>query len=670
MVTSTLYLCEKPSQARDIAGVLGACERTKHYLRGSGVTVTWCFGHLLEMAAPDGYGEQYRHWSLDTLPIIPRDWRLNIRPEVKAQYKAVEQLVGRAEHIVIATDADREGETIAREILERCRYAGPIDRLWLSALDEVSIRKALDNLRPGAETLPLYHAGLARARADWLVGMNLTRAYTVVAREHGHDRLLPVGRVQTPTLRLVVDRDQAIEAFTPVAYWEVLACLESAGGGRFAARWQPPRDVADDQGRCLSESAARTMAQHLTGAIGRVTRVETKRERAAPALPYDLGTLQQVASRLWDMGAQQVLETVQALYETHKAVTYPRTDCRCLPVSQHVEAGAVLKAIVDSDPEMSAAVDGAAPERQSKAWNDKKITAHHAIIPTASACETGRMSPQERRVYALIRARYIAQFYPDFEADCTVLTIHITGATFRASTRRIIVGGWKALEAAGDKREAEDAAENAALPDVQQGESCQVGDTEIQAKETRPPARYTEGTLIAAMKNVASLITDPKLRQVLRASAGLGTEATRAGIIQALIDRGFLLKRKKELVSSQAGRMLITILPRGITNPETTALWEQALDDISAGKMSLDAFVARQVKWVQAALEQVKSQGLNLPRIEEKTVQKRCPQCGRPMKRRAGTHGAFWGCTGYPECMATEQIGQKRRRTSPSRHAH
>ncbi|MES1927276.1 DNA topoisomerase III [Salinisphaera sp. T31B1] len=213
-----VFLCEKPSQARDIARILGATKKTKHYLSGSYVTVTWCFGHLLEMASPDRYGEKYKKWALETLPIIPEQWRLDVRPKVKAQYKAITDLVGKAGHVVVATDADREGETIAREILDRCRYQGQISRLWLSALDDASIRHALDNLKPGTETEPLYHAGLGRARADWLVGMNLTRAYTVVARTQGYDRLLPVGRVQTPTLNLVVDRDHEIESFKPDPY--------------------------------------------------------------------------------------------------------------------------------------------------------------------------------------------------------------------------------------------------------------------------------------------------------------------------------------------------------------------------------------------------------------------------------------------------------------------
>jgi DNA topoisomerase-3 len=659
--TDTLYLCEKPSQARDIARILGATHKAKHYLSGAGVTVTWCFGHLLEMAAPDGYGAEYKRWSLESLPIIPDQWKLDVRPKAKAQYKAIESLIGKAAHVVVATDADREGETIGREILDRCRYRGGISRLWLSALDDASIRKALDNLKDGSETVALYHAGLGRARADWLVGMNLTRAYTVMARTQGHDQLLPVGRVQTPTLRLVVDRDRAIENFKPVPYWDLIAELATGDGARFAARWQPSANVADDQGRCLNEHSARTLAQQIEGATGRIDAAQTKRERVCPPLPYDLGTLQQDANKSADMGAQEVLDTVQALYETHKAVTYPRTDCRYLPTSMLAEVDTVLDAIVQSDSAVAGSVEQTDRTRQSKAWNDKKITAHHAIIPTGKPCDIARLSAAERHLYEMIRTRYVVQFCANHEVDRTVLSIDVAGAAFRATGKVVIVDGWKAV-ARPDESDADGkAGDNARLPAVTEGDACQVAGLEVQAKQTRPPAHYTEGTLIAAMKNAASLITDERLKKVLRDTAGLGTEATRAGIMKTLIDRKFLAKRHKKLVATDAGRALIAMLPTAITNPATTALWEKALDDISSGRMSLDDFVERQVDWVRAALDQVRSNGLDLSGMPAAKAAKSCPDCARPMRKRKSQHGPFWGCIGYPDCTATVAIGDKRR---------
>ncbi|WP_204353650.1 DNA topoisomerase III [Salinisphaera orenii] len=661
MAGDTVYLCEKPSQARDIARILGATNKTKHYLFGGGITVTWCFGHLLEMASPDQYGEQYKRWSLETLPIIPDQWRLDVRPKVKAQYSAIERLLGQAGHVVVATDADREGEMIAREILDRCGFRGRVSRLWLSALDDASIRTALRQLKDGAETEALYHAGLGRARADWLVGMNLTRAYTTMARSQGHDRLLPVGRVQTPTLRLVVDRDREIAAFRPVPYWDLVADLATDGGAAFTAQWQPPADIADAQGRCLNQPSAQTVAQQISGTTARVHATETKRERVSPPLPYDLGTLQQDASQAVDMGAQAVLDTVQSLYETHKAVTYPRTDCRYLPVSMFAEADAVLDAMTQTDPAIAHAVDQADAATQSKAWNDTKITAHHAIIPTAKSADLSRMSAAEQQLYQMIRTRYLVQFYPDHEADRTILSIDVAGAALRASGKTVIVEGWKTVAGSADETD-EHKAGNARLPAVSEGDPCRVTDIKIQAKQTRPPAAYTEGTLIAAMKNIASRVTDERLKKIMKDTAGLGTEATRAGIIKTLIDRGFLAKKKKKRVSTEAGQALIGVLPQTITNPDTTALWEQALDDISTRRMTLEDFVARQTKWVRAAVGQVSRSGLAMPQGIEAKPQKKCPECGQAMRKRQSQHGAFWGCTGYPDCTTTVQIGGKRRR--------
>ncbi|WP_204353777.1 DNA topoisomerase III [Salinisphaera orenii] len=659
----TLYLCEKPSQARDIARVLGATERTPHYLNGNDVVVTWCFGHLLEMAAPDQYDAAYKKWSMATLPIVPDRWQHTVRSGARDQYNAIARLLGRTRRVVVATDADREGETIGREILDRCNYRGEIARLWLSALDEASIRTALGRIRDGRETVSLYHAGLGRARADWLVGMNLTRAYTVAARNAGHDQLLSVGRVQTPTLRLVVERDRAIEQFGPQPYWRLRVTFATDAGDVLPAQWRPPADVADDQGRCINENAARRMAQRVAGGTGTVEQVETKHERKSPPLPYDLGTLQQDANRTAGLSAQQVLDAAQSLYETHKATTYPRTDCRYLPTSQHADAPAILRAVAVSDDAGRRYVAGADPARQSKAWNDSRITAHHAIIPTATTAAVNDMGVAEQTLYAMIRDRYIAQFHPDHEADKTTIAIEAAGGAFRATGRQVIVEGWRAIEASGSTD-----TNDVRLPVVRRGDTVAVANTDIEAKETEPPARYTEGTLIGAMKNAASLVTDDRLKHIMRDTAGLGTEATRAGIVETLQKRGFLVQTKKHLTASDAGRALIDALPDGVSNPETTALWEQALDDVSNGDLSLDDFIARQTRWVEAALAQVQNQGLNLPRVSTGTKNARsCPECGRPMRKRKSQHGPFWGCSGYPDCTATIQVGRGSRHKTGGR---
>ncbi len=643
-----LFLCEKPSQGRDIARVLGANGKGDGCLRGSGITVTWCFGHLLEMASPEGYGEQYKRWSLDSLPILPEHWRLEVKKDARKQFRIIKTLLGDASEVVIATDADREGETIAREVLQLCRWQGPLSRLWLSAMNEASIRKALAELRPGEQTQPLYWAGLGRARADWLVGMNLTRAYTVIGRAQGHDGLLSVGRVQTPTLRLVVDHDRAIESFRSVPYWDVLVDFTSEHG-RFRARWIPHESITDTEGRCIDERAARNLAQGLAGKQGIVADIETKRHREPPPLPYDLGTLQQEADRRFGLGAQEVLDKVQALYETHKAVTYPRTDCPYLPESMLQDVPTVLEALCQSDSDFTAVVESVDMSLRSRAWNDSRITAHHAIIPTTAPADISRMSDSELQVYDLIRRRYLSQFHHAHEYDRTRVSVSVEDELFQATGRRVLIKGWKSLYASTRQDAGEDV-DDQELPQMDKSAAYSVATAEVVAKQTKPPARFTEGTLIAAMKNAGRLINDERLRKVLKATSGIGTDATRGGIIKTLLDRGFLVKRKKHLYSTDTARALIDALPAPVKDPGTTALWEQALDEIAQGRGNLDEFVRRQAEWVSQLVARAKQSG-ELAGVSAQ--QHPCPECGKPMQRRKGRNGVFWGCSGYPECGVT-----------------
>lgn len=650
-----LYLCEKPSQARDIARVLGVRTKGDGCLQAGDTTVTWCFGHLLEMLAPDGYDPVYKRWQLETLPIIPEQWKLEVKKEARKQYRIIQRLLKNAASVVIATDADREGETIAREVLQLCQWRGPVTRLWLSALDDASIRKALANVFPGSRTEALYHAGLGRARADWLVGMNLTRAYTLLGRQAGHDGVLSVGRVQTPALNLVVERDLAIEDFSPKPYYEVHGTFQ-VKAGQFMARWLPPPEVADSEGRCTNPSAARALAQKIESQQGAVVKAETTREKQAPPLPFDLSSLQQEASKRWAMGAQEVLDTAQALYETHKALTYPRTDCPYLPESQRAEATQVLSALKQSDDNYTALVDGADANQRSRAWNDKKITAHHAIIPTMTATVVSKMSEREQQLYDLVCRRYVAQFYPAYEYDKTVIEVTTCDNRFRASGNVPQVAGWRSVLG---QTKANNPDEDSNLPAVTTGEIARVVSAHLDTKETKPPPRYTEGTLIAAMKSIGKQVDDPKLKKVLRESSGIGTEATRAGIIETLLQRGFIKKAKKHLISTPTGRTLITMLPAPIKDPATTALWEQGLDDIAQGRGDLVAFITGQARWIEEILRQVKQQSTSGTTHaagfagNDNQTQHPCPQCAKPLRRRKGKNGWFWGCTGYPDCKGT-----------------
>ncbi|MDD5395371.1 MAG: DNA topoisomerase III [Thiothrix sp.] len=687
-----LYVCEKPSQARDIAKVLGAGGRGDGYLQGQGITVTWCFGHLLEQAEPEAYGAQYKRWSLESLPILPAEWKLDVKKSGAKQFRVIERLLKQARHVVIATDADREGEMIAREVMELCNYRGQVSRLWLSALDDASIRKALGQLKPGAETEKLYQAGLARSRADWLVGMNLSRAYTLAAQYSGQlgDKggALSVGRVQTPTLRLVADRDEQIRHFVPVDYWDVVAsCLPAGAANVFKANWVAPKgkDGIDDEGRCTNMALAQEVVDTCKGQAATVLRCDTERKRQAAPLPYELSGLQVEASRRWGLGAQQVLDIAQALYEKHKLTTYPRTDCGFLPVSQHADAGAVFKALVATDRNLSGLVSQADTSIKGKVWDDSKITAHHGIIPTAAHGTIEHLSEQEFFLYDLIRKRYLAQFFPHYEYDQTVIELDCHHYKFRASGRVERVAGWKV---AYQEPEAEPGAEDGkagaadkeaqALPALAKGDSVLVQDLASIKRQTKPPLPYTEGTLIQAMKGIAKLVENPKLKAILKENAGIGTEATRANIIETLLNRKLLERtgKKKQLRTTPKGIALIGMLPNAVKDPALTAAWEQALDAIASGEMTLVQFMDKQQNWLMKVLERAKA-GANMPVQPESVAASRnagaaanpagsnrqeagaanpetggkpCPACGKAMLKRQGKFGAFWGCSGFPGC--------------------
>lgn len=608
-----LFLCEKPSQAKDIAKVLGANRRGDGCWLGQGVTVTWCIGHLLETAPPDAYDARYKRWLLDDLPIVPEQWKMQVKPKTASQYKAVKRLLGEARELVIATDADREGEMIARELVEHCRYRGPIQRLWLSALDDASIRKALAALKPGAETFNLYLSALGRSRADWLIGMNMSRLFTLLGRQSGYQGVLPVGRVQTPTLRLVVDRDRSIADFVPVPYWAIDVLLR-ADGIPFNAQWRAPAEHCDEQGRCLDPETARRAANAIQRAAhAHVQQVRTERLREAPPLPFDLGTLQEVCSKKLGLGAQQTLDIAQALYETHKLITYPRSDCGYLPSSQHAEAPAIITALGRSDPSLAQLLDYVQPQRRSRAWNDARVGAHHGIIPTAAAVALTRLTGREQAVYTLIRARYLAQFLPNHEYDRTLADFDCAGQTLRATGKVIVEPGWhRALPGALTPAKGREQTPPQALPALSQGQLCEVSSVNLKALQTQPPKPFTEGDLIKAMKNVARLVDDPRLKQKLKDTTGIGTEATRAGIIQGLIERGYLIKQGKILSASPAGFSLIDAVPRAIADPGTTAIWEQALDMVQSGEMSLEEFVIKQSAWMSKQVERCRGLRLSI----------------------------------------------------------
>jgi len=666
-----LFLCEKPSQGKDIGRVLGATQRGNGCLNGAGITVTWCIGHLVEAAAPEAYDAQLKRWSIEQLPIVPQSWRVEVKPQTATQFKVVKALVAKATHLVIATDADREGELIAREIIDLCGYRGPVERLWLSALNDASIRSALGKLRPSAETLPLYHSALARSRADWLVGMNLSRLFTVLGRKAGYDGVLSVGRVQTPTLKLVVDRDREIAGFVSVPYWAIDVGL-SANAQTFSAQWLAPKASADDAGRCVQEAVAQQAAQHIRAAgHAQVTSVETERIREAPPLPFDLGSLQETCSRQLGLDVQDTLTIAQSLYETHKAITYPRTDCGHLPESMFSEVSTVLNSLLKTDASLKPIIDQIDGNQRSRAWNDSKVTAHHGMIPTLEPANLAAMNEKELAVYKLVRAHYLAQFLPPHEFDRTVARFSCAGETLQATGKQVVVQGWRLVLAEPDDADSKDSTQRSQnLPALHEGLSCQVSNVDLKALKTQPPKPYTQGELVKAMKGVARFVTDPHLKQKLKDTTGIGTEATRANIISGLLARGYLNKQGRAVRASEAAFTLIDAVPAAIADPGTTAIWEQALDMIEAGQLELDAFIGKQAQWVAQLVQQYRDTSLSIQLPESPA----CPLCNAAMRQRNGKNGAFWSCSRYPDCKGTLPVesGKKaapHKRQSPRRRA-
>ncbi len=603
-----LVICEKPSQARDIARNLKAQQREEGFLAGSGYQVTWCIGHLLELAPVDYYQPNIKPWRIEKLPVIPEKWQMIVSSRTKKQFTIIKRLLKQTKHVIIATDADREGEVIAREILDLCHYQGKIERLWLSALDDNSIQKALKQIKPGTDTEKLYIAGLGRQRADWLIGMNMTMAMSSL---HGTNGMLSVGRVQTPTLKLVVDRDYSIENFKSKNYFILKALFTTQKKEQIWTTCQPSENILDENGHCLDKSIVENIAAKIEGEPGEIQTFKEEQKKQNAPLCFSLSNLQKKASALFGYSAKQVLELVQSLYEVHKAVTYPRTDSGYLPHEQWTEAFKILDALIKADNKLKVIADVCDIHFKSPVWNDKKVTAHHAIIPTANLyVDIGKMSKAEFNIYDLIRRQYLAQFLGDYEYLQRQLEILCVGEKFTTTGHMPLKLGWKQAFKETDSVEDDKNDDNIIIPILNKGHSVENQETLIESKQTKPPARFTEGTLIDAMKTVGKFIADENLRKILKDSNGIGTEATRANILETLFKREYLQRQGKQVISTDKGRTLINLVPSMIKNPILTAQWEQQLDQIAQGSAELHTFVASQVKILNEMLMQL-SNGKN-----------------------------------------------------------
>ncbi|MCL7929067.1 DNA topoisomerase 3 [Halomonas llamarensis] len=578
-----LIIAEKPSLARAIADALpGNTQRQEGAITCGDTTVTWCLGHLLEQAPPDAYDPADKQWRLDRLPIVPQQWKLMPRSKARGQLRVIGKLIKQAKEVVHAGDPDREGQLLVQEVIEHMKYRGPVQRLLISDLNRPAVSRALAVMKSNTAYQPLFRAAEARARADWLYGINLTRAWTLTGRQAGFDGVLSIGRVQTPVLGLIVRRDNAIRDFVPHPFYPLWVDLKVAQG-QLRAWWAPKEhQPLDDQGRLIDRAPADELAAQLPSANGSLTQLDQQEKRQAPPLPYSLSALQVDAARRHGLSAQMVLDICQRLYEQHKLITYPRSDCRYLPEEHRPLAQRSLSGACQNDDTLQQWLNGADFDLHSKAWNDKQVGAHHAIAPSGKPADFSQLSDTEGHVFRLIVRNVMAQFYRPLRTFEVKAEFTLLAETFRARGQSILDPGWKPLFTTRD--------ESPPLPPLIQGEACQALGAGVEEKETRPPEPFTDASLIKAMMNIGRYVDDPAVRRTLRDTDGLGTEATRAGIIETLVQRGYLVRKQKALRATQLGSALIAALPSAVSTPERTALWEQRLRAIAEQHDDANAF--------------------------------------------------------------------------------
>ncbi|WP_370555682.1 DNA topoisomerase III [Edwardsiella tarda] len=606
-----LFIAEKPSLGRAIADVLPKPHRRADgYIQcGDDDVVTWCVGHLLEQAEPDAYDARYARWNLADLPIVPQKWQLRPKASSAKQLKVIERLLHDAQQVVHAGDPDREGQLLVDEVLDFLALAPErrrqVQRCLINDLNPQAVARALGRLRDNHEFMPLCVSALARARADWLYGINMTRAYTLLGRNAGYNGVLSVGRVQTPVLGLVVRRDEEIEHFVAKDFYEVRAHIVTPAGERFWAQWQPSEACEphqDEEGRLLNRALAEHVITRIADQPARVTGYNDKRESEVAPLPFSLSALQIEAAKRFGLSAQQVLDICQRLYETHKLLTYPRSDSRHLPEEHFAGRHAVMAAIASHVPELAdlAAVDS---ERRNRCWDDSKVDAHHAIIPTARSGNVS-LSADERNIYQLVARQYLMQFCPDAQYRKCVIDLTIAGGAFCAKARFLASPGWRALLGA---KERDDEDEGMPLPVVARDDVLHCERGELMARQTQPPRPFTDATLLSAMTGIARFVQDKSLKKILRATDGLGTEATRAGIIELLFRRGFLQKKGRNIHASEAGRALIHCLPEMAGRPDMTAHWESTLTKISEKGCRYQDFMHPLVETLQQLIHQART---------------------------------------------------------------
>ncbi|WP_031480058.1 DNA topoisomerase [Maridesulfovibrio frigidus] len=654
-----LFIAEKKDVAEAISIAMGGPSKpsgASFFINGD--HITWLWGHVLRLTDPEEHDDRYKKWSLSVLPM---DWPISYAPEERhiPHLKKVIELASNATELINAGDPDPEGQRLVDEVIEYAGLEGkPIKRILINDNNSPAILKAIENIEDNEKYRGLSMSALARAVCDQRYGYNLTRCFTLKAREKGYDGVLSVGRVQTPILGLVVARDRAHEAHKKQAYHNIKAQINMSDSRSISADYIPvSTDPMDEKGRIIDAVFARKIVNEVQGQPVSILSVESVNRKNSPPQPYNLLALQADAAGLWNYKPKAVLEITQRLRDRHKAITYNRSDCRFLNDDRHSEAPELLKNLSSAFGEMA---EYANPNLKSKAFNSKKVGAHHAIIPTMNVPDLNKLSEDERRIYELIARLYIAQFYPPAEFTATKVQLEIAGHTFVAEGRLNAVPGWRCLNQA-DLKDFEKAEKQKELHKLQKSESGHVESAESTKTFTKPPARYSMKTLLKDLTGVAKYVTDPEIKKLLLdkdsdkqdESGGIGTPATRDSHIDTLFRRNFIAEEGKHITSTEIGRSFHDALPDFAVKPDMTALWHEKQKMIEAGEMDYQDLIAEVDKSVALEIERVMKNGLNID-IKSDGIQ--CPRCKKGiLKSRQGPKGKFWGCSSYPECNAIVQ---------------
>jgi DNA topoisomerase III len=631
-MSKTLVIAEKPSVGRDLVRVLpGPFTKNEGFLEGPEHIVTWAVGHLVQLADPDEYDDRFKKWRMADLPIVPDRFKLVVRDErSKKQMTVVKRQLDRddVERVVNACDAGREGELIFAYLYEKAGSKKPVQRLWLNSMTTEAIKSAFGELRPGADLAALEAAARSRSEADWIVGMNATRAATIRLRS-SFDGAVSLGRVQTPTLAILARREQEIRDFTPEPYWVVDATFDPVVErprvyeGRYHDGANP---------RVASADAARTIVDACRGGSGEITKLDKSERKERPELLYDLTSLQRHANRRYGFTARRTLAAAQRLYEEHKALTYPRTNSRFLTSDMISEIKPIAR-LVGSQTEYAKASEyvlGLDVLPLGRVVNDAKVSDHHAIIPTrAERHPVDKMSDDDRRIYDLVVRRFLAIFHPDAVFENTRVETTVASHVFRTRGKVLLVAGWRAVygELPDAEQSDDDEGREQQLPSLELGERVEVTDVSSEEKETKPPARYNDNSLLGAMETAGKLVDDEELREAMKES-GIGTPATRAAIIERLIQVGYVERDGRALVVTEKGLNVIRLLGEHVlTSPGLTGEWEHRLARIETGADSREAFMGDIVRFTEETVGEL-DRNLKDVRIPRANLGP-CPVCGR-----------------------------------------